>query len=196
MGGSGSGMGIRFNTTRRKNFVEQYKSISARSFPFRAMQKIPENGIRWSAHGVDFLVLRDHLEIHHGEGENKRIFRIHFALSKGNYGNSRYWMRCPHPKCLKRCGKLYLCRTPNDMPFFLCRTCLDLAYRSQNKTALDRLIDKKWDLVHKLGANSFDIWTSDKPKWMHWKTFYKIKNKIECLHSVAEHRLFGKFGLM
>ncbi len=161
-------------------------------FLFKIMQKLPEQGIEIPIHGLKVLVLRSHMEIRYVSEDNTRILRIQFVQSKANYGNSRYWMRCPNPKCLRRCGKLYLYRLSDGMPVFVCRTCLNLAYRSQNKTALDRLIDKKWAIIRKLGADSDLI--LDKPKWMHWKTFYRLRDQIEALHEELMIRGIAKFS--
>lgn len=194
MGGFGSGMGMRFNTTRTKGFVESYRSIDARMFPFKVMQKIPDAGITLPLHGVNTLVKRDHMELLHGQGENKSTIRIEFDFSRGNYGNSRYWMRCPLLHCKRRCRKLYLIRV-KEIACFVCRCCLNLAYRSQNRTALDRIIDKKWGLVHKLKCDSDNICDREKPKWMHWKTFNRTRDQIEELHDIADAAIFGRFQM-
>ena len=59
--------------------------------------------------------------------------------------------------------KLYLTR----QGYFFCRKCLDLAYVTQNRSRLDRIIDKKWELIHKLGGESSFVSDSQKPKGMH-----------------------------
>ncbi len=191
MGGQGSGLGMRFNTHRTKAFVEERKSISTRMFVFKTMQKIPDQGISIDLHGVNTLVMPDHIKICHNNGHDMRALRISLAQSKTNYGNSRYWMRCPNPECQKRCGKLYLCRLADGMPVFLCRTCLNLAYRSQNKTLLDRMIDKKWAIIRQLKADSDCIW--NKPKCMHWKTFNRLKERVETLDREIMLRGYAKF---
>jgi hypothetical protein len=148
-------------------------------FPFKTMQMVPEKGVEVSLHGVNTLVLPSRMEIYYGSGADAKVLRIPFAQSETNYGNSRYWMRCPNPMCQRRCGRLYLYRFPDGLPAFFCRKCLKLVYRSQNRTHMDRMIDKKWDLIHRLGADSDFIY--DKPKWMHWKTFYRMKEEVETL---------------
>ncbi len=178
MGGCGSGMGMRFNTHRTKAFVQERQSINSHMFPFKTMQKIPEKGVEVSFYGVNTLVLPNRMEILYGSGPSPLVLRIPFAQSSTNYGNSRYWMLCPNPECQKRCGKLYLCRFSDGSAFF-CRKCLNLAYRSQNRTLIDRMIDKKWAIIHRLKADSDCIW--EKPKWMHWKTFYRLREEVRTL---------------
>jgi hypothetical protein len=154
------------------------------------MKNLPEEGIKTPILGVNSLIFKDHIEIYH----DKMILRIPFAFSKVNYGNFRYWMRCPNPTCGRRCRKLYLCPPCNGISIYICRTCLKLAYRSQNKTALDRVIDKKWNLIHRLGCSETSIMNSQKPKWMHWKTFDALRDNIEELDIRATLRIADKFS--
>ena len=196
MGGSGSGIGIRWNTSRTKNFVEQYPCIDARSFPYRHMKNISENGIPAYAHGVELKVLKNKLEIHHRADSAHVGYSIPFSLSHGNYGNKRYWFICPNPSCRGRYRKLYLAKAPNGLPLFLCRKCLNLAYKSQNRIKLDRIIDKKWELVRSLGCDSDFFLADEKPKWMQRKTFNKIREKIEYLNEEAMRGIAALCGGM
>lgn len=98
-----------------------------------------------------------------------------------NYGGSRHWFLCPNPGCKRRCRKLYL----NRQGYFFCRKCLNLAYHTQNRSKLDRIIDKKWALLRKFGADSGFLSDNLKPKGMHWKTFDSIKEQIEDLEVQA-----------
>lgn len=94
--------------------------------------------------------------------------------TKCNYGGIRHWFLCTNQKCKRRCKKLYMDR----QGYFFCRKCLNLAYITQNRSQLDRIIDKKWKLIRKLGAESDFVLDSQKPKGMHWKTFDQIRNQI------------------
>lgn len=194
MGGPGSGMGIRWNTHRTKGFVSQRKAISARMLVFKTMQQIPEQGVKIDLQGINTVVKPTGIEIPQGAGESAWTLRISFAQTKTNYGNCRYWLRCPSPKCQRRCGKLYLQRWSDGTSAFLCRKCLNLAYHSQNKTQMDRMIDKKWALIRKLGAEDSFIHT--KPKWMHWKTFNRLKGQVEALDEAITFGGFVKFSVL
>lgn len=187
MGGSGSGMWIRWNTSRTKGFVEEHKCIDARSFPYRYMINIPKVGVPVFAYGMEFQfqIFQNRLEVYHKNDDLHGGFTIPFSLSQGHYGNKRYWFVCPNPSCSKRCRKLFLAKAPNGISFFLCRLCLNLAYRSQNRNKLNRIIDKKWGLVRKLGCESDLIFDSQKPKWMQWKTFNRIREEIDRLDDEA-----------
>ena len=110
--------------------------------------------------------------------------------TKCNYGGLRHWFHCPNQDCKRRCRKLYM----NLDHAFLCRKCLNLAYFTQNRSRLDRIIDKKWGLVHELGANSDFILDSRKPKRMHWKTFDRTRERIQELDCVAMLGIAERFG--
>ena len=189
MGGIGSGRGMRWNTKRTKGFVEGYKSIDARSFTYNLMKKIPSQGMKSEAHGVEIMIFGDKLEVHYREGDKHIGYRIFFSLSDCNYGNQRYWFLCPALGCSKRVRKLFLVSGKDGLPQYICRHCLNLAFRSQNSTELDRVIDRKWDLVRKLGCDSFNIFNQDKPKGMHWKTFNRIREMVENLHEEADRKI-------
>jgi hypothetical protein len=194
MGGIGSGKGFRFDRKRTKDFVESYKCLDARSFPYRVMTTLPAAGVRFSPHDVELHIFKDKIEVLYQVGGERRIYKIPLSVSPGNYGNSRYWLICPIKSCSKRVRKLYLTRDPDDMPLYLCRHCLKLVYRSQNRTELNRIIDRKWALVHQLGSNSDLISDREKPKWMHWKIFNRIREEIEYLNDEAERGICLMFG--
>jgi hypothetical protein len=46
------------------------------------------------------------------------------------YGGKRWWFICPNTKCHRRCRVLYM--APGS-DYFLCRTCQNLTYRSQQE---------------------------------------------------------------
>ena len=195
MGGWGSGMGMRFNTTRTKRFVEEFASIDSRDFSFASMRKLPDDGDFSIILGLHAIVSRNQIDFHHCHGGVHRRFQIQFAQVRGNYGNPRYMMLCPGPTCSRRCVKLYRYPLSDGCPAVLCRSCLNLAYRSQNKTYLDRLATKKWGLIHELGADSDSIWDHQKPKWMHWKTFKYIRTRIADLDHLGLMVSCAKFGI-
>lgn len=93
---------------------------------------------------------------------------------------------CTNSKCRRRSKKLYL----GHQGILSCRKCLKLAYVSQNCTPPDRALNKKWALVHKLGADSDFI--TEKPKGMHRKTFDRIRAKIEALDDQASFGMLNQ----
>lgn len=98
-----------------------------------------------------------------------------------NYGGFRHWFLCPNQGCKRRCQKPYL----NRQSYFFCRKSLNLAYFTQNRSKLDRIIDKEWTLLRELGADSDFLSDNLKPKGMHWKTFNSIKEQIADLEVQA-----------
>jgi hypothetical protein len=155
------------------------------------MKKIPGQKALLIAHGVTIEVLPTHLLVTHEIEKKKMGLQINFAPSKTHFGNCRYWLRCPNQACGRRCGKLYLHYQPDGMPIFVCRKCSKLVYASQNKSSLDRMIDKKWVIVHKLGGSE-NIHL--KPKWMHKKTFDRMTKELETLNEAITWVGFAKYG--
>jgi hypothetical protein len=96
-----------------------------------------------------------------------------------NLGGERLWFCCPG--CGRRAAKLYL-----YAPRFRCRDCLGLPYASQQETVLDRASRKARKLRRKLGDDGGigdPIWK--KPKGMHWRTFEKLKAKVDKQDDIA-----------
>jgi len=93
---------------------------------------------------------------------------IWFDRTPCHYGGNRKWFRCP--ECDRRVGLLY----GGDV-LFLCRHCYRLPYASQGEGYPDRLSRKLDKISDKLQADEYtvidDLW---KPKWMHWRTFYRL----------------------
>lgn len=68
-----------------------------------------------------------------GEATDKR-YSVKLVTTPCNYGGVRYWFECPF--CKKRMGTLYLYEK-ND---FACRKCLNLPYKSQNNSGVERAV--------------------------------------------------------
>lgn len=188
MGGIGSGSGLRWHTSREKQFVQEYRCLDVRLFPHRVMQQVPDTGKNLQLDGMDAILFRGRLEIYSpvvGFGGKSNRVRIPFDSTRAHYGNRRYWFLCPGSSCGRRCGKLYLYRTSEGDPLFLCRKCLNLAYKSQNQTILERMIAKKGTILHRLGAESCNLLDCDKPKWMHWRTFNEQRLKASHLENTV-----------
>jgi hypothetical protein len=120
-------------------------------------------------------------------GDPNSRYTIPVVITRCNYGGVRHWFLCTNPECRRRSKKLYL----NRQGIFFCRKCLRLAYISQNRSRLDRIIDKKWALIRKLGGSSDFI--AHKPKRMHQKTFDRMQEEILRLNELAEQGIFERF---
>lgn len=95
-----------------------------------------------------------------------------------NYGGSRPWFRCP--RCSRRCAVLYPGWIGID---WACRTCLDLAYRSQRLDDEERLRWKAMRLRMRLGELPLlpilDAPMPEKPPRMHRRTYERLVAECE-----------------
>jgi len=169
-----------------KQRVENYQSLDsgelydARIYPFEEGEEPFIHGCKmklYPSYGLFSLPFQE-----------KFSYRISVDSTLCNYGGERHWFLCPFPGCAQRSKKLYL----HPEGVFICRKCLGLAYMSQNCCELTRLINKKWNLIHKMGAESEFL--THKPKGMHETTFSKIQEEIYTLDRIATQLLFERFG--
>lgn len=152
------------------------------------MKNLPHTGVQCSSENLGFRLFQERLDVFSKE-DHKIGYSIYFSLSKANYGNYRYWFICPNSSCSRRCRKLVEIERSKGISYFLCRQCLNLVYRSQNRIELDCIIDRKWKLIHSLGCDTTWIWDHQRPKGMHRKTFERIRKEIECLDNEATYRI-------
>ena len=96
-----------------------------------------------------------------------------------NFGGFRQWFVCP----VCRCGaaKLYL-----GSPYFSCRRCLKLPYRSQGETAADRARRRARKIRARLGASmNLANPIGEKPRGMHWRTFERLCAEVRSAEAIA-----------
>jgi|GEM_PF-3430472 len=86
-------------------------------------------------------------------------------------GGKRTWFLCPH--CNRRVALLY-----GAGKYFLCRHCYNLTYASQQIQRYERLMEKARGIRQRLGgsANLSEPFP-EKPKGMHRKTYYQLRQK-------------------
>lgn len=90
-------------------------------------------------------------------------------------GGRRPWFRCDvwsnGVYCGRRVAKLYLGET-----LFACRSCYGLAYESQREDRTSRATSKAQKIRNKLAGSVslFDPFP-EKPKHMHWKTYWRMR---------------------
>lgn len=118
-------------------------------------------------------------------------YKIYLTSSKPNYGGRRIWFLCPVNKCNKRVGKLYLTNI-----CFACRSCLDLAYSSQNEDLHYRLLHRAQKIHQKLGGSGCTFDPVAKPKGMHWKTYNKLIKKMNYYDNKSSIEACSKFKLL
>lgn len=140
--------------------------------------------VYWSRRGADIgeinvlaeacrLVISYQSEDSNGEWEAKE-YAVQIERTDCNLGGQRVWFWCPG--CGRRVAVLY------GREVFTCRHCRNLAYASQRETANDRAIRRADGIREKLGweigiANP----RGDKPKGMHWKTYWRLQDQYNAL---------------
>lgn len=93
---------------------------------------------------------------------------IPLDLTKPNFGGVRYWFICPG--CQRRRKVLYGSR------LYRCRECQKMTYSSQ----YDPFPQHPWKRAHEArerlgGQAGFSHPFPPKPKGMHWKTYYRLR---------------------
>lgn len=84
-----------------------------------------------------------------------------------NYGGRRTWFLCP--VCSRRVSGLWFVRNR-----FACRNCQRLPYASQHEGLIDRMYRKAGKIRRRLGLEDITGDPSDKPKGMHWTTYWRL----------------------
>ena len=107
-------------------------------------------------------------------GEDWRDVEDHIWLNRTecHLGGERIWFQCPG--CGRRCAKLYLAGRAR------CRQCLNLAYESQRENRSDRSLRKAQNIRRQLGGSASLLeHFPGKPKGMHWRTYWRLRDKAE-----------------
>lgn len=204
MGGFGSGSWYRFNSKRT---TERQHRIDVRLLKRWGHLKNDSMSVgrwTWSRNGeetgsVGYRVDSERMILNYrhkprgGEWESVEQF-IYFDRTPCNYGGYRLWFICPH--CSRRVAVLY-----GAGKYFLCRHCHRLTYSSQQESFPDRMLRKARKIRTRLEKNNIPIDPFPlKPKNMHWKTYYRLRDKAERANYVGwklwEHRLNGMHALL
>lgn len=185
MGGWGSG---------RKNYskltVESHPCIDIRWLKKKGYLRSGSPGrLGYSRHGktlgtISYRAELDGLRMHFSCGpvddkwvEVAQVAK--FDWTPCNYGGKRVWLLCP--QCGKRVVVLYV-----RWRKFLCRHCLDINYSSQHESRPDRLMRKALRIRERLGASTdLNRKILFKPKYMHEKTFDRLRREAEYADSLA-----------
>lgn len=117
---------------------------------------------------------------------------VSLTTTRPYFGGVRWWFVCPVTGA--KAAKLYL---PPGCDTFASRKVFHLAYRSQNEMPRDRLLTKVQDIRRKLGgrASLLDSFP-DKPKGMHWQTYWRLRAKSERAEQASLMALSQRFGLV
>ena len=181
MGGIGSGSWKKPNS---KSTIEGKHRIDIYRLKKKGYLRPGKIGIfTWSRNGkqtaqlcfrmeADRMVLTYCCRPRGGEWENVEQI-IYLDQTPCNYGGHRTWFLCPG--CLKRIAVLY-----RVGKYFRCRHCYGLTYSSQKKNRMDRLCKKASKIRMRMGGDGslLDLFP-DKPKNMHWKTYWRLRKESE-----------------
>ncbi len=123
-------------------------------------------------------------------GESEDIYeQVQLEWTDCHFGGQRRWFLCPGIKyedhCGKRVRKLYVAGK-----YFVCRHCYELVYPSQYETYHDRMMRKARNIRLRLGGSlSLTEPFPKKPKGMHWKTYFRLKDESD----MAASAMLGKY---
>ena len=104
----------------------------------------------------------------------KHSYEVSLTWTACHYGGARPWFVCPNVHCGGRAGTLYRVRTP----YYLCRRCQRLRYRTQSEKPLGRALILEQNLRVRLGG-SWDLSEPfpARPKGMHRTTYQRLRER-------------------
>lgn len=110
-----------------------------------------------------------YLELKYTHNETEKLnYKVYLTTTTPNFGGVRWWFLCPN--CNRRVAFLY------GGKYFLCRHCHNLAYSTQHEVFAHRMLSKSRKIREQIEDKNGRI---NKPKGMHWKTFYKKLDEAE-----------------
>ncbi len=203
MGGSGSGTWYRWDVKRT---IEQTKRFDIRYFKKRGMLHTGSYVMSWNSSHDGETTGSVSINLLSGKGmivgwkfENSTTgiqetmeIVVRFTQTTCAYSGVRQWFICPN--CQRRVGILIL-----YPPTVVCRHCLNLTYSCQNEHAMYRALRRRNKIGDRIGIrDSFDSYSGNKPKWMHWATFHRLRDEYENADESSEvsfaNRYSGRFS--
>jgi len=114
---------------------------------------------------------------------------IPFSYSATNFDGRRRWFRCP--SCGRDCRVLY------GGKVYRCRRCYGLKYQSQYEPGFGRALSQAQKIREKLGGYlCVDDPFPPRPRYMHWKTYRRLKAKEAKLAQRYTLGLCARFGIL
>jgi len=162
-------MGLDVRYLQRRGFLRPCSSSSLkwsrRGEPFGSI-----NLSAWETH----VTLSYRTRRHEGEEWTSKEYPVTLEWTRCNYGGERAWFRCPATGCGRRVAILY------GGSIFACRHCHNLAYDSQSETRHGRMLIKTQAIRTKLGGSPSLLEDfPEKPKGMHLRTYYRLRQKAD-----------------
>ena len=107
-----------------------------------------------------------------------------------NMGKRRAWFLCPAAGCGRPVGHLY------GQSIFTCRHCRRLSYRSQIKKAERRGLWRVDKIRARMGwMPGIMNPAGGKPKWMHWKTYWRLVAEYDASAKEWQAGMERRFGI-
>lgn len=121
-----------------------------------------------------------------GEWEDVQL-PTHLEWTSCRFGGQRPWFRCPNRRCWRRVAILY-----GAGKYFLCRRCAGVVYESQRERWAMRCISKAQKIREKLGGSpGLGDPFPEKPKWMRWRTYERLRRRAMGAENDADRALFA-----
>ncbi len=172
MGGTGSGAYYHFNSKDRAEdhlsvdvrrwyrggFLEPYSAFTASWRRYLGESSISVLVLGTPGEPADEVRLSYSWELP-GEQKEDVAYGVPLEWTVCNFGSSRPWFVCPGRSCGRRAALLYL-----GGRYFLCRRCQRI------RTKLG-------------GSANMTEPFPDKPKGMHWKTYWRLYDRHETAHA-------------
>lgn len=129
---------------------------------------------------------------HHNGGEWEPMqYTVLLDWTPCGFGGRRVWWRCPAVGCGQRVAVLHGGRV------FACRQCNRLSYRSQREVDDDRATRRADTIRRRLGWEPGILnGSGDKPKGMHWRTYWRLYGQHNVDVSEALAGMAAKLGML
>ena len=197
MGGYGSGRG-----QRGKSTTSDMRPLDIRKLQ-RAGLLTPGRAIGWhwkiNGKEVSSILIRseaDRVILNYRNRSNggewqPMEYPVYLEWTPCHLGGQRAWFLCPAKGCGRRVAVLF------GGSIFACRHCHKLAYQCQRETDYERAMRRANTIRRRLGwdAGIFNP-EGGKPKWMHWRTFERLKSEYDAFTIASWGGIALQLGLM
>lgn len=155
--------------------IEDLLELNSNWLSKNGLLELGRHSISWSnAFGktsVGIISREENIELCYKTPFGDITQRVEIEWAKCGVGGQRVYVRCP--KCEKRCYKLFLHEYR-----WVCNNCTGLLYSTQIEDKVDRALRKSKKLRERLGAPMTTGTPVERPKGMHWHTFFRLWGKL------------------
>lgn len=170
MGGFGSGKGRKYlkSSKRQRPYQEAFYMLDAKKIC------IPSDGILRFPPEMNWF----------------GISKLEMISHKSPTGGLWYTFRCP--RCKSGRFKLLFSKSKTSVISIGCRSCLKIAYRSENRGKTDRADEMKRKLMKQLDEKYDFGELPNRPKGMHKRTYDRLIDRIEKYDKLGWSHFFGR----